>query len=187
MRWLHRHSSETAPDTRDDQQRHDPVEGAPTLERWDRVESPWNLGSVVVLLAGAALAVVGLVAAVRTGINSTWYRPVEEVAGVRHTPLLAAIEAGVGVLLVIAALVGSRGSAAFVCIAAAMAAGIGAIEPELVADELALQRWWALVLVVAGVGLAVVSMVPWPRFVERRYTPGGGVAPVSSRRRHGLA
>src|ERR671918_1031821 len=162
MRWLHRHSSETAPDTRDDQQRRDPVEGAPTLERWDRVESPWNLGSVVVLLAGAALAVVGLVAAVRTGINQTWYRPVEEVAGVRHTPLLAAIEAGVGILLVIAALAGAHGLAAFLCIGGAMAAGIAALEPRLVAEELALQRWWAIALAVAGAGLAVLSMMPWP-------------------------
>src|ERR671919_2571637 len=116
MRWLHRHSSETAPDTRDDQQRRDPVEGAPTLERWDRVESPWNLGSVVVLLAGAALVVVGLVGAVRTGINSTWYRPVEEVAGVRHTPLLAAIEAGVGVLLGVSPPFGPPGWASVVCV-----------------------------------------------------------------------
>jgi hypothetical protein len=46
------------------------VEGQPTLERWDLVESRWNLGSVLVLLAGAALAVVGVVAAARTGITT---------------------------------------------------------------------------------------------------------------------
>jgi hypothetical protein len=154
---------------------------SPTLERWDLVESRWNLGSVLVLLAGAALAVVGLVAAARTGINQTWYRPVEEVAGIRHTPLLAAIEAGVGILLVIAALAGAHGLAAFVCIGGAMAAGIAALEPRLVAEELALQRWWAIALAVAGAGLAVLSMLPWPHFIEHHYTPQVSAASSAGR------
>ncbi|MGH2474973.1 MAG: hypothetical protein ACRDIL_06890, partial [Candidatus Limnocylindrales bacterium] len=63
---------------------------------------------MLVLLAGGALAVLGMVAAARTGINDTWYRPVEPVAGVGDTALLAAVEAGVGVLLVIAGLAGAR-------------------------------------------------------------------------------
>jgi hypothetical protein len=141
-----------------------------TLERWDRVESRWNLGSVVVLLAGAGLAVLGAVALARTGVNETWFRPVQEVAGIRHTPLLAAIEAGVGLLLVIAGLAGAPGLAAFVGIAAAMAAGVAALEPERVATQLATERWWLVALAVAAAGLAVLSMVPWPRFVERHYT-----------------
>jgi hypothetical protein len=149
-------------------------EAAPTLERWDLVESRWGLGSVVVLLAGAALAVLGVVAAGRTGIDDTWYRPVAAVAGLRHTALLAGLEFGVGVLLVIAGLAGARGGAALVCITGAMAAGVAAIEPELVADELALERWWAVALAAAGAGLAVVSMVPWPHFVERHYSRAAG-------------
>ena len=156
------------------------VEEAPTLERWDLVESRWNLGSVLVLLAGAALAVVGVVAAARTGIDDTWYRPVEAVAGLRHTQLLAALEAAGGVLLVIAGLAGARGLAALVCITGAMAAGVAAIEPALVADELALQRWWAIALAASGAGLAVVSMVPWPHFVERHYTRAAGTAPSAA-------
>jgi hypothetical protein len=152
----------------------------PTLERWDLVESPWSLGSVLVLLAGAALAVLGLVAAARTGIDYTWYRPVEAVAGLRHTALLAALEVGVGVLLVIAGLAGARGLAALVCITGAIAAGIAAIEPERVADELALQRSWAITLAAAGAGLAVASMVPWPHFIERHYTRAAGTAPSAA-------
>jgi hypothetical protein len=156
------------------------VEGPPTLERWDLVESRWNLGSVVVVLAGAALAVVGVVAAGRTGTTDSWYRPVETVAGVRHTPLLAAVETAVGVLLVIAGLAGARGVAALVCIIGAMAAGVAAIEPALVADQLALQRGWAITLAVAGAGLAVLSMVPWPHFVERHYTRAAETAPTAA-------
>jgi hypothetical protein len=156
------------------------VEVQPTLERWDLVESRWSLGSVLVLLAGAALAVVGVVAAGRTGIDNTWYRPVGAVAGLRHTPLLAALETTVGVLLVIAGLAGARGGALLVCITGAMAAGVAAIDPELVADELALQRWWAITLAAAGAGLAVVSMLPWPHFVERHYTRAARTAPPTA-------
>jgi hypothetical protein len=155
------------------------VEGPPTLERWDLVESRWDLGSVVVVLAGAALAVVGAAAAARTGIDDSWYRPVETVAGVRHTPLLAAVETAVGVLLVVAGLAGARGVTALVCITGAMAAGVAAIEPALVADQLALQRGWAVTLAVAGAGLVVVSMVPWPHFVERHYTRPAETAPTA--------
>ena len=193
MRLLNRHTDEAAREipyedpplpatlgTRDEELRLAAPGGPPTLERWDLVESRWNLGSVLVLVAGAALAVLGMVAAARTGINETWYRPVERVAGLRHTPLLAAVEAGVGVLLVIAGLAGRQGLAALVCIAGAIAAGVGAIEAERVAEELALQRWWAITLAAAGAGLAVVSMVPWPHFVERHYTRAGSIAPSAA-------
>jgi hypothetical protein len=184
MRLLHRHPDDAAretPDakpqrfatvgTRDEAQRPAVLGAPPTLERWDLVESRWSLGSVLVLLAGAALAVLGMVAAARTGINETWYQPVERVAGVRHTPLLAA-EAGVGVLLVISSLAGARGLAALVCIA------------KRVAEELALQRWWTIMLAAAGAGLAVVSMVPWPHFVERHYTRAARIAPSAASDAH---
>jgi hypothetical protein len=180
MRLLYRHSGEAAHARRDEELRRKVLGGPPTLERWDLVESRWSLGSVLVLLAGAALTVLGVVAAARTGIDDMWYRPVEQVAGLRHTPLLAAMEAGVGMLLVVAGIAGRRGLAALVCIAGAIAAAVAAIEPELVAEELALQRWWALTLAAAGAGLAAVSMVPWPHFVERHYTRPADFAPSAA-------
>jgi hypothetical protein len=148
----------------------EPFAEPPTLERWDRVQSRWNLGSAMVLLAGAAIAVLGGVALARTGIDETWFRPVHDVAGIHHTPLLAAIEAGVGLLLVAAGLAGAPGLAAFVCISAAMGAGVAAAEPSVISEQLAAERWWLVAVAVAGAGLAVISMVPWPRFVERHYT-----------------
>jgi hypothetical protein len=191
MRWSHGRHAGRVDDARPQQLRSEPVgepdllaalgtpnekpapelfEEPPSLERWDRVESRWNLGSVLVLLAGAALAVLGAVALARTGLDESWFSPTEEVARIHHTPLLAAIEAGVGLLLVIAGLAGAPGLAAFVCISAAMAAGVAALEPDLVAAQLATERWWLVALAFAGAGLAVLSMVPWPRFVERHYT-----------------
>jgi lysylphosphatidylglycerol synthetase-like protein (DUF2156 family) len=170
-----------AAETDDEKPGREAFEEPPRLERWDLVESRWNLGSVLVLLAGAALAVLGSAAATRTGINETWYRPVEEIGGIRHTPLLATVEAGIGVLLVITGLAGAPGLAAFVSILTAIAAGVAALEPELVAQELAVERWWLIVLVVAGAGLAVLSMVPWPRFVERHYMRDAATARQRSR------
>jgi hypothetical protein len=156
--------------THDEKQERDGFEEPPRLERWDRVQSRWNLGSALVLLAGAALGVLGVAAVARTGINATWFSPAEEVAGIRHTPLLATIEVGVGLLLVVSGLAGAPGLAVFVCISAAMAAGVVALEPDLVAEQLAAERWWLVVVAFAGAGLAVLSMVPWPHFVERHYT-----------------
>jgi hypothetical protein len=191
MRWSHGRDAETADDTRpqhlrrrtaeeaellaalrarSDSARPEPFAEQPTFERWDRVQSRWGLGSALVLLAGAALAVLGGVALARTGVDETWFRPVHDVAGIHHTPLLAAIEAGVGLLLVVAGLAGAPGLAAFVCISLAMAAGVAAVEPRLVNEQLAAERWWLVAVAVAGAGLAVISMVPWPRFIERRYT-----------------
>jgi hypothetical protein len=173
--------------TRDEELRREVPGGPPTLERWDLVESRWSLGSVLVLLAGAALTVLGMVAAARTGVNETWYRPVERVAGLRHTPLLAAVEAGVGALLVITALAGRQGLAALVCIAGAIASAVAAIEAERVAEELALQRWWAITLAAVGAALAVISMVPWPHFVERHYTRASRIAPSAASVAHARA
>jgi hypothetical protein len=180
MHSLHRYPGEAAPDAHTEELRREVLEGPPKLESWDLVENRWNLGSVLVLLAGAALGVLGFVAAARTGIDGTWYRPVEEVAGVRHTPLLAALEAGVGVLLVIAGLAAARGLAAFVCIAVAMAAGVAAIEPGLFAEQLALERSWAVTLAAAGAAFAVLSMVPWPHIVEHLYTREADAGPRAS-------
>jgi hypothetical protein len=75
MSLLHRYPDAAALETRDEGLRREVLEEPPKLERWDLVESRWNLGSVLVVLAGAALAVLGWVAAARTGLNETWYRP----------------------------------------------------------------------------------------------------------------
>jgi hypothetical protein len=64
-----------------------------------------------------------------------------------------------------------------------MAAGIASLEFELVAEELALDRWWAITLAAAGAVLAVRSMAPWPYVVERLYTGEAGPPDRDSRSR----
>jgi hypothetical protein len=151
-------------------ERPEPVERPEHVEpEPDLVKYRWSPGSALVVLAGAALAVVGIVALIRTEIDSTWYRPVEEFAGIDHTPLLAAIEVGVGVLLVILGLTGRWILTALVCVLAAIAAAVAAVDPAEVQRELAIERWWAIALAAGAAVLAVASMMPRsPRTVERR-------------------
>jgi hypothetical protein len=126
-----------------------------------------RLGSLVAIAAGAALAVVGSVALVRTGIDGTWFRPRVEVLDADHTALLGALEIGAGLLLLLVGLTGSRVPVAILGLAMALGATAMAIEPEELQRELAIERWWAWTLAVAGVVLTLAALQA-PR--ERRTT-----------------
>ena len=128
----------------------------------------WDLASVLATAAGVALTLIGVLALVRTGVDSTWYQPVEQIAGVNHTAMLGAIEVGVGVLLILAGLTGARMLAALVALVAGIAAAVVAIEPSLVSDDLALERGWATTLAIAGVALGLVLIMVRERREERR-------------------
>ena len=189
MRLMHRHDDDTdrrgRPDDAhadDPDLRHD--EREPGLDQEDRQREAdrevgreetidtrttrWDIGSVLAAAAGVALIVIGAVALVRTGIDATWYQPVEQVLGMDHTPLLGAIEVGVGALLVLAALAGARMLAALVATAVGAAATVVAIEPEVADRELAIEQDWAITLAIAGFALAAVLIVTRERRHDRR-------------------
>ncbi len=141
------------------------------LERRESVETRswrWDFGSVLATAAGVALVLIGALALVRTGINSSWYSPVVEVAGIDHTPMLGAIELGVGVLLVLAGLAGARMLAALVAVTAGIVAAVVAIEPEVIDRDLAIERGWAIALAVGGLALAALLVVSRERRHDRR-------------------
>lgn len=137
-------------------------------ETIDTRRTRWDVGSVLAVAAGAVLAVIGAVALVRTGVDGTWYQPVEQVLGMDHTPLLGAVEIGVGVLLVLAGLAGARMLAALIAVVAAAAATVVAIEPEIADRELAIEQEWAIALAVAGFVLAALLVASRGRRHERR-------------------
>jgi lysylphosphatidylglycerol synthetase-like protein (DUF2156 family) len=151
------------------------VDEPDAVERRDVVEVDRRRSPIdaLTVLAGAALAVLGIVALTRTEVDETWYEPVEQVAGLNHTPLLAAIEIGVGALLVLLGLAGARALTALVCLAVAVAAGVAAVDPGLVDTELAIERPWAITLAASAAALAVLTMMP-RRTYERRDTAIGG-------------
>jgi hypothetical protein len=158
-------------DIRDDV-RDDTMDERRAYPRQEVVQYKWSPANVLVVLAGVALAALGIVALIRTEINETWYTPVETVARINHTPLLAAIEVGVGALLVILGLLGVRMLTAFVCLAGAVAAAVAAMDPARFETELAIERWWAIALAAGGAALAVLLMLPRPMVTVDR-TPRG--------------
>ena len=139
--------------------------------RTEVVSYRWTPGSAVAVLAGGALAVFGVVALTRTEVNSTWYSPVTEVANIRHTPLLGAIELGVGAVVVVLALAGARLLTAVVCGATAVAAAVAAIQPSEVSRELAIERPWAVGIAAVAAAVAILLLPPWPTTVEHREGP----------------
>jgi hypothetical protein len=161
-------------DIRDD----DTIDERRAYPRQEMVQYKWSPANVLVVLAGVALAALGIVALIRTEINETWYTPVETVARINHTPLLGAIEVGVGALLVILGLLGVRTLTAFVCLAGAVAAAVAAMDPTRFETELAIERWWAIALAAGGAALAVLLMLPRPMVTVDR-------APRGLRRRRG--
>jgi lysylphosphatidylglycerol synthetase-like protein (DUF2156 family) len=185
MRLLHRHDDNVdtarrgdAPyDGPDDDRAHvgDRDDLGRQLDSEETVDVPehrWDIGSALAVAAGIALIVFGAVALVRTGVNSTWYEPVEQVLGMDHTPLLGAVEIGAGVLLVLAGIAGARMLAALVAAAIGVGATIVAIEPDVANPELAMERDWAIALAIAGFLVAFVLVASRERRrshrVERR-------------------
>jgi hypothetical protein len=177
-----RHDDDHGSRIRDDDVRDDVVDDRDDYDYGSRevVQRSWSPATMLAALAGAALAALGIVALIRTEIDETWYTPVETVARIDHTPLLAAIEVGVGALLVILGLLGARRLAAFVCMAGAVAAAVAAIDPGRFQTELAIERWWAIALAAGGAALAVLLMLP--PAVKTTEVPTSG---VRRRRRYG--
>jgi hypothetical protein len=65
----------------------------------------WSTAQLVALLIGAGFIVLGAVALNRTGFSTSHlYEPSERIWTFGHTPLLAIIELGFGIAMVIAAL-----------------------------------------------------------------------------------
>lgn len=128
----------------------------------------WDTFGFLTAAYGAALAAMGAVALVRTGVDESWYRPVTEVAGVRQSPLMGAIELGAGALLVLALLLGLRMFAALVALAGGVAATVVALEPSLVNPELAIQRGWAVALAASSLALGLLLIATRDRRRERR-------------------
>jgi peptidoglycan/LPS O-acetylase OafA/YrhL len=176
MRLRHRDDDVRTDDVRTDndvyRRDRDVVEERAVEETTVDAPSRWDIGSVLATAAGVALTVLGAVTLVRTGINETWYSPVEEVGGISATPLLGAIELGVGVLLILTGLAGANMLAALIAIAAGVGALVVAIDPGTFEQELAFDRDWAIAFAI-GFGVLVLMLlatqaIRHDRRVERR-------------------
>ncbi len=115
--------------------------------------------ATLTVMAGVALAVIGAVAMARAGLAAPLDEPVVQVAGVSHTAILGMIELGMGLVLVWAGLSRDRGAILFTTILFGAAALVAAIEPSVGGNALAIERSWAVVLVIGFGVLALIAAV----------------------------
>ncbi len=134
------------------------VAAAPvSVERRVITRRHFDPAATLTVIAGIALGVIGAVAVARAGLSGPIDEPVVEVAGASHTALLGLIELGIGLILVWAGLSRDRSAILFCSILFGAAALVAAIEPDVGGGALAIERSWAVVLVVGFGILALVA------------------------------
>jgi hypothetical protein len=123
----------------------------------------FSVGQLLSLITGAALIALGIVALVKTGIDTPLDQPVEPVLGWDHTPLLGIVELVAGALLVLFSL---RPGGRWIVALVGMALVIGGVlilgELDWTVDELGAEQEFAWVPIVAGL-VAIVASLLTPR------------------------
>ena len=128
----------------------------------------WSPAQFVSLVVGVAAIVFGIVALAKTGIHGDSLRsPHREVWSFDHTPLLAVVEIGFGVLLVLAA-VSAGASRAFMALLGVLAVAFGVV---IVADAwpARMHRWFGVhdrngwLFIITG-GVVVLAGLVLPTF-----------------------
>lgn len=130
------------------------------VRRREYAHRPFHIGNVLAMIAGGALAVIGIVALVRGNLDDTWDSPVTTVLDIDHTPLTAVIEIAAGALLLLLAATGVRLLALFGAAGLAVAAAAVAIEPGRLATQYALETWWAWTVMGVATFVALVLLLP---------------------------
>ena len=128
--------------------------------RRERVHRPFHVGNLLAVVGGAALAIIGIVALVRTDLNESWDQPFTTVLDIDHTPLTAVVEIAAGALLLLLAATGVRLLALFGAAGLAVAAAAVAIEPGRLATQYALETWWAWTVMGVAAFVALVLLLP---------------------------
>jgi hypothetical protein len=114
--------------------------------------------AIVTGIAGVVLLVLGGIAVARGGLSGPLTEPAVDVVGFMQTPLLGLIEAGVGFVLLLCALWGTRASMVFVGTLVAIAGIVVVATPDSFADTLAAESSYGWFLVVLGGLVALVAL-----------------------------
>jgi peptidoglycan/LPS O-acetylase OafA/YrhL len=109
-------------------------------------------------IAGAILLVLGAIAVARGGLSGPITEPAVEVVGFTQTPLLGLIEAGVGLILLLCALWGTRASMIFLGTLIAIAGIVVVATPDSFADTLAAESSYGWFLIIVGAVVALVAL-----------------------------
>jgi len=114
--------------------------------------------AIVAGIAGGVLLVLGGIAVARAGLSGPLTEPTVDVVGFTQTALLGLIEAGVGLVLLLTALWGTRSSSVFLGALIAIAGIVVVATPDSFADNLAAQSSYGWFLIIVGAAVALVAM-----------------------------
>ena len=140
-------------------------------ERHTSTFSTWSPAQIIGLVIGIGITVLGFAAVARTGFDTDHiYTPVDDVWRLPHSPLMALIEVGFGVLVILAAVVpgGSRG---FMALLGAIALCFGLV--VLVEETPNRLNHWLGVIDRSGIfytvvgGVLLLSAILSPVFTSR--------------------
>jgi hypothetical protein len=127
----------------------------------------FSVGQLLSLITGGALIALGVVALVKTGVDSPLSQPVEPILGWDHTPLLGIVEVVAGALLVLFSLrPGGRWIVALVGIALVVGGVLILGELDWIVDEFGAEQGFAWVPIVAGL-VAILASLLTPRRHQR--------------------
>ena len=138
-----------------------PVPAAPPAEAEHvSVRRRFTWGQGLILLAGVASLVFGIGAVALAGLAGSITEPVVRVFGFDHTPLLGVIEIGVGVVLILAALIpGGRWVAGLIGGGAIAAGALIYAEYPWTQTELATEKDFGWVAIAIGAAAYIGAMV----------------------------
>jgi hypothetical protein len=148
-----------------------PRSAAPT--QWTLVDTHRRVSpsAIVATAASVVLLLWGAVVLARAGLGGRLDTPVVEVTGYSATAVLGLVVAGVGLLLLVAALSRHRGAIVLVAVLAAVGAATLVIEPDTALRTLAGERDFGvaalIVLVITAVTAIVSPDVDWVARTER--------------------
>jgi hypothetical protein len=140
---------------------------AAEMSRADEVtttDRAFSVGQILIMLCGAALLALGIVATVRGGLDGPLDEPVVEVLGFTHTPLLGLVEMGAGAVLLLAGMtVAGRAFAGFFGILLIVAGAVVLAELDWSVEKLGTEQDFGWVPIVIGAITLLASMIPAKR------------------------
>ena len=122
--------------------------------------APWSPAQFVIAILGGFLIVLGILVLANSGVND-WVSPQVTVWGLAHTPLMAAIEIGVGLLALSAARYpySSRATLFGFGVLMAVFGVLTLVEPEVFGAYLGANRQLGVFYTIAGVASSAIGSI----------------------------
>jgi hypothetical protein len=147
------------------------VDRVPVAAQYDTVRTSrqFSAPAAIAGIVGVALLIMGLIACLRAGFGGPLNQPVVQVLGFAHTATLGIVDVGAGIVLLLAAVGGSRGVQIFSGVLLGVFGVVAAAEPTKLQEQLAIEKSYGVLLAIAGIVivLAAALLPNYARYVER--------------------